>query len=125
MPKKFYTEKDIEELVGNGIKSLRVDDQVSLTEMAYEKANRLGLRLLTDGPDNPPSAPVRPYIAAGGGAASPAPRADSVPETATRPGPSPLAERIHAAVIARLGNQIDATLLDRIIQRVLASTGMK
>ena len=124
MPKKFYTEKDIEELVGNGIKSLRVDDQVSLTEMAYEKANRLGLRLLSDGPDNPPSAPVRPYLS-GGGTASPAPRADSVIETATKPGPSPLAERIHAAVIARLGNQIDATLLDRIIQRVLASTGMK
>ncbi len=124
MPKKFYTEKDIEELVGNGIKSLRVDDQVSLTEMAYEKANRLGLRLLSDGPDNPPSAPVRPYLS-GGGTASPAPRVDSAIETATRPGPSPLAERIHAAVIARLGNQIDATLLDRIIQRVLASTGMK
>lgn len=124
MPKKFYTEKDIEELVNNGTKSLQVDDQVSLTEMAYEKANRLGLQLLTDGPDTPPSAPVRPYLS-GGGTAPSAPRADSAPETAIQPGPSPLAERIRAAVIARLGNQIDPTLLDRIIQRVLASTGMK
>jgi len=121
MPKKFYTEKDIEELVSNGIKSLQINDQIQLTEMAYEKANRLGLRLLTDGPDNPPSAPVRPYLSA----ASPAPRADSVIEAATSLGLSPLAERIRAAVIARLGNQIDAALLDRIIQRVLASTGMK
>ena len=124
MPKKFYTEKDIEELVNSGVTTLHVNDQVSLTEMAYEKANRLGLQLLTDGPDNPPSAPVRPYLS-GGGTASPAPKADSATETATQPGPSPLAERIHAAVIARLGNQIDATLLNRIIQRVLASTGMK
>ena len=103
---------------------MQINDQIQLTEMAYEKANRLGLRLLTDGPDNPPSAPVRPYLS-GGGTVSPAPRADSAPEAATQPGPSPLAERIRAAVIARLGNQIDAALLDRIIQRVLASTGMK
>jgi hypothetical protein len=121
MPKKFYTEKDIDELVGNGIKSLQINDQIQLTEMAYEKAKMLGLRLITDGLDIPPSAPVRPYLST----ASPAPRADSVIETATQPGPSPLAERIRAGVVARLGNQIDATLLDRIIQRVLASTGMK
>lgn len=124
MPKKFYTEKDIEELVSSGATSLQINDQVQLTEMAYEKANRLGLRLMTDGPNNPPSAPVRPYIA-GGGTAPSAPRPDSATLVATQPGLSPLAERIRTAVIARLGNQIDASLLDRIIQRVLASTGMK
>jgi hypothetical protein len=36
-----------------------------------------------------------------------------------------LQTRIHAAVIARMGNQVDPELLDVIIQRVLKSTGVK
>ncbi len=48
MPKQFYTEKDIEDLVQRGIKSLQVTDEVVLTELAYEKARRLGLQLVTN-----------------------------------------------------------------------------
>jgi hypothetical protein len=33
--------------------------------------------------------------------------------------------RIRAAVIARLGNQVDAKLLDNIIHRVVKATGLK
>ncbi len=63
MPKEFYTEKDIEDLVKRGIFSLEVNDNVVLTDLAYEKANKLGMRLVRgDRPENPPSAPVRPYI---------------------------------------------------------------
>jgi hypothetical protein len=40
MPKKFYTEKDIEDLFNSGTKSLQVTDEVVLTELAYEKAKR-------------------------------------------------------------------------------------
>ena len=47
MPKQFYTEKDIEDLVQRGVKSLQVTDEVVLTELAYEKARRLGLQLVT------------------------------------------------------------------------------
>ena len=45
MPKEFYTEKDIEDLVQNGVRSLEVNDQVFLTALAYEKAKELGLLL--------------------------------------------------------------------------------
>ena len=62
MPKQFYTEKDIEDLVQRGVRSLQVTDDVILTELAYEKARRLGLQLLTNLPDTPPAAPVRPYL---------------------------------------------------------------
>jgi hypothetical protein len=62
MPKTFYTERDIEDLVKQGVKSLIVDDDVVLTDLAYEKARRLGLELLRER-DQPPAAPVRPYIA--------------------------------------------------------------
>jgi chorismate mutase len=36
-----------------------------------------------------------------------------------------IAQRIRSAVFARLGDQIDAKLLDTIIERVLKSTGVK
>ena len=62
MPKQFYTEKDIEDLFQRGVKSLQVTDEVVLTELAYDKARRLGFQLVTDSPDIPPAAPVRPYL---------------------------------------------------------------
>ena len=129
MPKKFYTEKDIEELFNSGITSLKINDNIQLTEMAYEKANRLGMHLLTDGPDTPPSAPVRPYLS-GGGTVHPAPTTVSATLSSNNPKPgqlssTDLATRIRSAVFARFGNQIDPNLLDKIIVRVLKSTGMK
>jgi len=126
MTKTFYTEKDIEDLVKQGILSLEVNDQVVLTDLAYEKANRLGMRLVGSQPYTPPGAPVRPYIA------------QKTPHAAANTGPasppsglavsaneSELHQRIRSAVIARLGNQVDANLLNVIIRRVLAQTGMK
>src|SRR5512146_2649725 len=62
MPKEFYTEKDIEDLFNRGIRSLQVTENVVLTELAYEKTKRLDFQLISDRADNPPAAPVRPYI---------------------------------------------------------------
>lgn len=124
MPKEFYTEKDIEDLVKRGVLSLDINEDCVLTDLAYEKANRLGMRLNRARPDNPPGAPVRPYIAekpvarpalaTAGPAATPAPAA-----------PSDLPASIRRAVIAKLGTEVDPALLDTIIERVLKSTGLK
>ncbi len=127
--KKFYTEKDIEELFNSGVKSLKINDNIQLTEMAYEKAKRLGFQILTDQPDNPPSAPVRPYLS-GYGTVHSAPTTATVAPASSHPKPdqpkaAALEQRIRAAVAAKMGNQIDAKLLDTIIHRVLKSTGMK
>jgi hypothetical protein len=62
MAKEFYTERDIEDMVKRGCMSLQVTENVVLTELAYEKAQRLGLQLLREKPVDPPAAPVRPYI---------------------------------------------------------------
>ncbi len=62
MPKEFYTEKDIEDMVKRGVMSLEINDNVVLTDLAYEKANRLGMKLIRAQSDNPPAAPVRPYL---------------------------------------------------------------
>lgn len=141
MPKVFYTQADIEDMVRRGVTSLAVNDNVVLTDLAYEKAVRLGLTLVRDQPDNPPGAPVRPYLsqppshrpmeAISGRAASGVPTSAAgnppgkAPSPAAQPASGDLAERIRSAVVARLGNQVDLALLDAIIQRVLASTGVK
>ncbi len=127
MPKEFYTEKDIEDLVKRGVLSLEVNDNCVLTDLAYEKANRLGMRLIRARPENPPAAPVRPYLSEKR-AAQPA-----VPTAATAMTAAPSASaaqpdltgRIRSAVLAKLGTQVDAALLDSIINRVLKSTGLK
>jgi hypothetical protein len=127
MPKEFYTEKDIEDLFQRGIRSLKVTENVVLTELAYEKAQRLDFQLITDRADTPPAAPVRPYISR-----RPVPTINAaapVSETQPKPGAaqaeSDIENRIRSAVIARLGNQVDAKLLDSIIQRVVKGVGLK
>ena len=138
MPKDFITERDIEDMVKRGILSLEINDQVVLTDLAYEKANRLGMRLVSDRPENPPAAPVRPYVAQ-----QPSPVASALPAStpAIAPVPAPtgatqmvqpaqadgeaLQQRVRNAVIARLGSQVDANLVDVIIKRVLQNVGIK
>jgi hypothetical protein len=125
MGKEFYTEKDIEDLFKRGVTSMETSDNVVLTQLAYEKANSLGMKLVRNKPDNPPGAPMRPYIS------QKPPKAASVAAPAVcappsgRAGGGDLQERIRSAVVARLGTQVDANLLDVIIKRVLASTGVK
>jgi len=137
MPKEFYTEKDIEDLFQRGIRSLQITDNVVLTELAYEKAKRLDIQLITDRADNPPAAPVRPYISeqqtrrsvATIGPATPAtspPTHASIAQHSARvEEQSDIENRIRSAVIARLGNQVDTKLLDKIIHRVVKGIGLK
>lgn len=116
MPKKFYSEADIEDLVKRGICSLVVDDGVVLTDLAYERALRSGLQLIGPQAGQPPAAPVRPYIE------------EQQVRQSTQATPATLSElhqRIRKAVIEKLGNQVDPALLDTIISRVLQNTGLK
>ena len=111
MSKAFYTEEDIEDLVKRGILSLEIDDNIVLTELAYEKANRLGMKLVRGKSESSGAANVRiPAVSS------------STPSQPTKPD---LAQRIRSAVTARMGSQIDSNLLDDIIVRVLTSTGLK
>ncbi len=125
MPKEFYTEKDIEDLVKRGVLSLDVNDDCVLTDLAYEKARRLGVQLIRSRPDNPPGAPVRPYISEKA-AARPGTAAASIAVAPSLPAAqTDLPGSIRRAVVTKVGGQVDAALLDSIIERVLKSTGMK
>jgi len=124
MPKTFYTERDIEDLARRGVTSVSVTEEVVLTELAREKAERLGVALVREhdphGFAPPPSAPVRPYIANPTRTGS-----NSTPKPGAPPNKADLREKVRQAVIARLGNDVDRALLETIITRVLDNVGVK
>jgi hypothetical protein len=133
MAKSFYTERDIVDLIRQGVRSLIVDDDVVLTDLAYEKARGLGMELLRQD-DQPPGAPVRPYIAK---LASPSasvtsdigtPKSSTPAQLQSIPVPAAkddLQQRVYQAALARLGDSVDPTLLEIIVQRVLKSVSTK
>lgn len=120
MAKEFYTERDIEDMAGRGERSLVVHDDVVLTDLAHEKARRLGVELIQQ-EEAPPAAPVRPYI-------------NNVMTTSPSPAPyrrpsssklEMIRANVKAAVRAKFGGQVDDVLLDRVIDRVAAELGLK
>jgi len=118
MPKTIYTERDIEEMVQRGEYTLTVCENIVLTELAFEKAERLGVKLIQPH-QTPPSAPIRPYLSEE--TKPPSSQAAQEPAAADN---SDLRQRIRSAVKTKLGEQIDDTLLDTIITRVLNNTGV-
>lgn len=101
MPKKFYTERDIDALHAQGVTRLDVDTNTVITALAKDRMTKLGMG-----------------INAAGAAQTPGAAPASAP---SGPSPAPnLAGQVKAAVLARLGDQVDAALLDAIIARVLA-----
>jgi hypothetical protein len=147
MPKTFYTERDIEDLAKRGVISLVEDDDVVLTDIARDKAMRLGIEIVHE-IDQPPSAPERPYITK---MVSPSATEFEVEKDSRPVGPerpyitkltSPSAEdpgdqsfaaggssgdalyeNVRAEVVARLGDSVDPKLLETIIRRVLQNVG--
>ena len=92
MAKTFYTERDIEDMARRGVTSLQVNDDVVLTDLAREMAMKHGIRLVRASPVHPEDNSTAQLI-----------------------------HRVKAAVIARLGNEIDMALLDAVITRVVNS----
>lgn len=119
MAKQFYTERDIEDLAARGVFSLTVCDDVVLTELAYEKAERLGVKLIQTH-NQPPTAPIRPYLSES--IAPQTPKTGSPGASISQDNES-LRQRIRSAVEAKFGNQVDPNLLETIITRVLDNFG--
>ena len=99
MAKTIYTERDVEDLARRGVKEIALTDEVYLTDVARERAEKLGLAL-------------RVSAAA---SASPAPAMPSAP----RDDVEQIVSQVKADVIAKLGANVDAALIDRIVRRVI------
>jgi hypothetical protein len=109
--KTFYTERDIEDLAHRGVQTLEVNDDIYLTDLARERAERLGVKLVREH-DTPPSAPIRPYISA----EAAKPQKEQTPASDRK---DEMFNQVRTAVIKRLGDDVDPLLLDTIIRRVL------
>jgi hypothetical protein len=92
MAKTFYTERDIEDMARRGVTTLVVSDDVVLTELARESAMKFNIRLVKENPVHPED-----------------------------DGKAELIHRIKAAVIARLGGDVDMVLLDNVVRWVVSS----
>ena len=119
MPKIFYTERDIEDLYHSGVTTLVVNDDVVVTDLARERARKLGVEFLKEN-DQPSSAPIRPYITEKNSPSA----APTLPQTPV-PGPTrtSLEDRVLSSVQAKVGDSVDPGLLKTIVQRVLRSVG--
>ncbi len=120
MAKQFFAERDIEDLYNRGQMTLEMTEDVVLTELAFEKAERLGLKLIQPH-QLPPAAPIRPYLSQ-----TPVVKTDECKCCESRQtDEDDLRQRIRDSVKAKLGNQVDSTLLETIISRVLNNVGVK
>ncbi len=119
MAKIFYTEHEIEDLYKGGVSRLEMNDNIVLTGLAYEKAQKLGMQLVQPN-EMPSDAPIRPYIAKETAVNASSYLHLQAPAPATNLSvPADLSARIKNAVLAKLGGQVDPALLDKIIRRVL------
>jgi len=95
----FYTGSDIEDLAASGVRQLEVGSSVSLTDAARERAEELGVVLVTPG-----SAPTAK-------AATPAAPAKSVPlpskPRGCQHGPMPVAKVSHSEAATGGGPMVD------------------
>ncbi len=95
MPRRFLTERDINDYVAQGVKELVLEPGTVVTDLGQERARAAGLRLVQESCGAPP--------------ASGAPLKAGAPEE--------MQSKVRAAVVARLGEVPEG--LDTIIARVL------
>lgn len=124
--------------------SLVLNDNIVLTDLAYEKARRLGMSLVSAHTSAPPAAPVRPYLSQQNQivereqATTPPPstssRQDFVPQNIDAAGylqpqpnvgtdPAQLRQQLQGQMTARFP-EMDPVLLNEIIERVLHRFGI-
>jgi hypothetical protein len=106
MPKTIYTERDVQDLARRGVKEITLTDEVYLTDIARERAEKLGIML-------------RAASASAPAAASPSPQLNVPRENVEQ-----VVNQVKADVIAKLGPGVDAALIERIVRRVMSQLGV-
>ena len=106
MPKTIYTERDVQDLARRVVKEITLTDEVYLTDIARERAEKLGIML-------------RAASASAPAAASPSPQLNVPRENVEQ-----VVNQVKADVIAKLGPGVDAALIERIVRRVMSQLGV-
>jgi len=115
MPKKFYTDRDIDDMIRDGITSLEVNDDIVVTDIARERAYKSGFKFIRED-DIAPSTPIRPYVVKN-------PIKKQEKELVYKEQDLNLEKKVLAAVQAKVGDSIDKVLLETIIKRIIKSIG--
>ncbi|MBI5035483.1 MAG: hypothetical protein HZB51_33580 [Chloroflexi bacterium] len=100
MAKTIYTERDVEDAARRGVKEIALTDDVYLTDVARERAEKLGIVLRTVVASSAQPATVMP----------------SVPKENVEQ----VVSQVKADVIAKLGSSVDPVMIERIVRRVLS-----
>ena len=110
MAKIFYTERDIDDMKARGATSIDITDNVVITDLALERAMRYEMKI------NRVETASAPKVSFSGSVNLVAayPREASASDIE-------LKQKIKSLVLAKLDGQVDASLLDAVITRVLAS----
>ncbi len=119
MAKTFYTERDVEDLFRQGVMTITLTDDVIMTDLAYEKARRLEMRI-AQAEETPPAAPIRPYLNTPAQSAV----ASTTCKCAEASRVAEIKAKVHETVKARLGNSVDEAMLDAVIERVAKDVGL-
>ena len=115
MPKIFYTERDIDDMKARGVTSIDITDNVVITDLASERAMRYEMKINRVQTSSAPKATYSPSVNMVAAYQREVPR-----ESASD---AELKQKIKSMVLAKLDGQVDASLLDAVITRVMA--GMK
>ncbi len=123
MAKTFYTERDIEDLFKQGIMTISLSDEIVMTDLAYEKARKLEMKI-AQANDSPPAAPIRPYINTAEQAAVNSASSSSSCGCNNSSTVNEIKSKVHETVKARLGSDVDEVTLDEVIDRVAKDLGL-
>ena len=114
MPKEFYTDRDIDDMIRDGKTSLVIGDDVVVTDLARERAFKNDFQFIKEH-DLPDSAPIRPYIVE-----KPIKKVSIASEKKHELN---IEQQVFEAVQARVGNSVDPALLKTIVKRVINNIG--
>ena len=114
MPKTFYTDRDIDDMIRDGITSLVIDDDVVVTDVARERAYKSDFKFIREN-DIAPSTPVRPYLSEK--------LVRKTDEMNINKAESSIEQQVFEAVSSRVGDSVDPVLLRTIINRIIKSIG--
>lgn len=109
MPKIFYTEQDIDDLKARGVTSVDITENVVITDLAFERAMRHGIKVNRHEPSL-----TRATLSSSVNLVAAYPRSESTAD-------ADLKQKIKSAVLAKLDGQVDAAMLDAVISRVVSS----
>lgn len=116
---KFYTERDIVDLIRAGARQLEMNPGDRMTDLARDRAQKEGLMIV-----GTYEAPFQAARLASSVRYSQQQASASLPPSRQSSDQHGIEARVASAVKAQLGEEVDHELIDRVVRRVLDQMGL-